>query len=150
MNLTKSESENVSFVILIDIVFEKTFDWIFVNLNFIDQKNIRFKWNDEIKIFLITYIDQKTRILYSNEKNSVDFKTISNMLNNVWLEKILRDSNKISEIDRMKFWKLQKKINEIIVNASSYFANCKFLELNSINFAIELIIFHFWQTIKTT
>ena len=36
VNLTKNESENVSFVILIDIVFEKTFDRIFVNFNFID------------------------------------------------------------------------------------------------------------------
>ena len=103
VNLTKSESENVSFVILTDTVFEKTFDRIFVNFNFIDQKNIRFKLNDEIKVFLMIYIDQKTRILYSNEKNSVDFETISNMLNNVRLEEILRNSNKISEIDRMKF-----------------------------------------------
>ena len=103
VNLTKSESENVSFVILIDIVFEKIFDRIFVNLNFIDQKNIRFKLNDEIKVFLMTHIDQKTRILYSNEKNSINFKTILNMLNNVRLEEILRNSNKINEIDRMKF-----------------------------------------------
>ena len=103
VNLTKSESENVSFVILIDTVFEKTFDRIFVNLNFIDQKNIRFKLNDEIKILLMTHIDQKTRILYSNEKNSVNFETISNMLNNARFEKILKNSNKISEIDRMKF-----------------------------------------------
>ena len=103
VNLTKSESENVSFVILIDIVFEKIFDRIFVNLNFIDQKNIRFKLNDKIKILLMTHIDQKTRILYSNEKNSVDFETISNMLNNARFEEILKNSNKISEIDRMKF-----------------------------------------------
>ena len=71
------------------------------------------------------------------------------MLNNARFEKILKNSNKISEIDRMKFWKLQKKINEIIVNASSYFASCKLFELNSINSEIELIVFHFWQTIKT-
>ena len=103
VNLTKSESENVSFVILIDTVFEKTFDRIFVNLNFIDQKNIRFKLNDEIKVFLMIHIDQKTRILYSNEKNSVNFETISNMLNNARFEEILRNSNKINEIDRMKF-----------------------------------------------
>ena len=103
VNLTKNESENVSFVILIDTVFEKTFDRIFVNLNFIDQKNIRFKLNDEIKVFLMTHIDQKTKILYSNEKNSVDFETISNMLNNARFEEILKNSNKISEIDRMKF-----------------------------------------------
>ena len=103
VNLTKSESENVSFVILIDTVFEKIFDRIFINLSFIDQKNIRFKLNDEIKVFLMIYIDQKTKILCSNEKNSVDFETISNMLNNVRFEKILKNSNKISEIDRMKF-----------------------------------------------
>ena len=103
VNLTKNKSENVSFVILINIVFEKTFDRIFVNLNFIDQKNIRFKLNDEIKAFLMTHIDQKTRILYSNEKNSVNFETISNMLNNARFEEILKNSNKISEIDRMKF-----------------------------------------------
>ena len=41
----------------------------------------------------MTYIDQKTRILYSNEKNSVNFETISNMLNNARFEKILKDSN---------------------------------------------------------
>ena len=103
VNLTKSESENVSFVILIDTVFEKTFDRIFVNFSFIDQKNIRFKLNDEIKTFLMIHIDQKTKILYSNEKNSINFETISNMLNNARLEEILRNSNKISEIDRMKF-----------------------------------------------
>ena len=103
MNLTKNENENVSFVILIDTVFEKTFDRIFVNLSFIDQKNIRFKLNDEIKTLLMIHIDQKTKILYSNEKNSVNFETISNMLNNARLEEILRNSNKISEIDRMKF-----------------------------------------------
>ena len=149
MNLTKSESEIVSFVILIDTVFEKIFDRIFVNLSFIDQKNIRSKLNDETKAFLIIHIDQKTRILYSNEKNSVNFETISNMLNNARFEEILRNSNKISEIDRMKFWKLQKKKNKVIVNASSHFANCKFLELNSINSAIESIVLHSWQTIKT-
>ena len=103
VNLTKSKSENVSFVILIDTVFEKTFDRIFVNLNFIDQKNNRFKLNDKIKIFLMTYIDQKTKFLYSNEKNSVNFESISNMLNNARFEEILKNSNKISEIDRMKF-----------------------------------------------